>query len=148
MNNQAAQAQPTQNDRIMAALAHVTAIVPVTGLLAPIVIWVTQREKSAYVAFQALQAIVFQLSMILAWFIGMAIYMGSFFIAVPFSASSRGFPAFMLVPFGVMGLMMVATLAFIAYACVATVMVMQGKEFQYIIIGDALKRYLRQGQDG
>ncbi len=71
---------PSQNDRIMAALAHVSALLPFWGVIAPIVIWVTQKDKSRFVAFQALQALAYQISMILAGFVGMACYMCSFFV--------------------------------------------------------------------
>ena len=143
MNAESKVVEPTQNDRIMAALAHVTAVIPVTGIIAPILIWVTQREKSDYVAFQALQAVAYQLSMIVAWFAGMALYMASFFIAIPFSNSSRGFPVFMLFPFGIMGLMLAGGLLFVVYGIVAAVMVLQGRNFRYVIIGNALRHYLQ-----
>jgi uncharacterized Tic20 family protein len=52
---------PNQNDKIMAALAHISALLPLMGVIAPIVIWATQKDKSEYVAFQALQAVVYQL---------------------------------------------------------------------------------------
>ena len=131
----------------MAALAHATAILPLTGILAPIVIWVAQKDKSEYVAFQALQAIVYQIIMILAWFGGMALYMGSFvgmFLSMPSASSSRDVPAVVFVPFGVMGLLMICMLAFIVYGLVAAVMALQGKNFRYIIIGNLLKRALQQ----
>jgi uncharacterized Tic20 family protein len=131
----------------MAALAHATAILPLTGVLAPIVIWVTQKDKSEYVAFQALQAIAYQIIMILAWFGGMALYMGSFvgmFLSMPSASSSRDVPAFVFVPFGVMGLLMICMLAFIVYGLVAAVMALQGKNFRYIVIGSLLKRTLQQ----
>lgn len=47
---------PTQDERIMAAVAHATVIWPTLGLLAPLVIWGTQREKSPFVGFQSIQA--------------------------------------------------------------------------------------------
>ena len=70
---------PSQNDKIMAALAHISAVLPFVGIIAPIIIWATQKDKSEYVAFQSLQAVAYQLVMILAWFIGMGCYMISFF---------------------------------------------------------------------
>src|SRR5512145_1209636 len=79
---------PSQNDKIMATLAHASAILPFMGVIAPIVIWVTQKDKSEYVAFQALQAVAYQLLMILAWFVGMGCYMLSFFsmfLTIPFA---------------------------------------------------------------
>lgn len=79
---------PSQNDKIMAALAHVSAILPFMGVIAPIIIWATQKDKSEYVAFQALPAVAYQLLMILAWFVGMGCYMLSFFtmfLRIPFA---------------------------------------------------------------
>jgi hypothetical protein len=146
MNNEISPTVPTQNDRIMAALAHVTAILPMMGIIAPIVIWATQKEKSEYVAFQALQAIVFQLTMVLAWFAGMALYMGSFFatfLGMASAGSSKSIPIFFFVPFVVMGCMMLGTLVFIVYGLIGAAMVLQGKDFRYIVIGDQLKRYLQ-----
>ena len=52
----------SQDERIMAALSHATALLPFMGVIAPIVIWVTQKDKSQYVAFQALQAMAYQLN--------------------------------------------------------------------------------------
>jgi uncharacterized Tic20 family protein len=48
------------DERILAALAHGSIIVSVVGLLVPAIIWITQRQKSRFVAFQSLQAIIFQ----------------------------------------------------------------------------------------
>ena len=143
MNTEVKRAEPTQNDRIMAALAHATAVLPFTGLIAPIVIWVTQRDKSEYVAFQALQAIVYQLGIIVAWFAGMALYMGTFLLVIPFGDSSSRLPPFFFVPFAVMGLMMLGMLAAVIYALIAAAMALQGKDFHYLVIGQALKRFLQ-----
>jgi uncharacterized Tic20 family protein len=155
MNSQANQAQPTQNDRIMAALGHATALIPMMGVVAPIVIWVTQKDKSQYVAFQALQAVAYQFLMILWWFAGMALYVGSFFlvfIPMAFIGESRGFPVFFFVPFLVMGTLLIGMLVFVIYGLVAAVMALQGKDFRYIFLGDALKKYLDRtnapGADG
>jgi hypothetical protein len=138
---------PSQNDRIMAALAHATAVMPVWGMIAPIVIWATQRDKSEYVAFQALQAVAYQFSMVLAWFAGMALYMASFlgvFVTLPFSEGARGVPPFFFVPFLVMGMLLLGSLAFIVYGLIAAAMALQGKDFQYVVLGAALKRFLQK----
>ncbi len=52
---------PNQEERIMAALSHGSVVLFGAGVIAAIVLWVTQKEKSAYVAFQALQATVYQM---------------------------------------------------------------------------------------
>ena len=55
----------TQEERTLAALAHGSVLLGAVtsglgGILAALVIWLVQKEKSAYVAFQALQALVYQ----------------------------------------------------------------------------------------
>jgi uncharacterized Tic20 family protein len=152
---------PSQDERIMAALAHVTAILPFMGVIAPIVIWATQKEKSPYIAFQALQALVYQLTMILAWFAGMACYMCSFFgtfagvFAVPLTSTPSeevSGPAAvlmlgsMLVPFIVFGLIMMGGIVFVVYGLAGAVQVLRGRAFRYAIIGARLERYLQEGE--
>jgi dolichyl-phosphate-mannose--protein O-mannosyl transferase len=54
----------------MAALAHGGILLFGMGLVAAIVLWVTQKEKSRYVAFQTLQAAAYHLA-------GFAIFRGA-----------------------------------------------------------------------
>jgi len=140
-------ATPTQDERVMAALAHISAFLPTIGIIAPIVIWVTQKDKSQYVYFQALQAIVYHLCMIVAWFLGMACYMLSFFgnfIWIPFADSgttlSPWAAAGFMIPFAVFGLIFLGWFVFIGYAVVATIMVFQGKNFRSLLIGRFIER--------
>lgn len=144
---------PTQDERVMAALSHVSALLPMMGVIAPIVIWVTQKEKSRYVAFQSLQALAYQLSMIAAWFIGMGCYMFSFFgtfITIPFASSSGNSPdvdpifglAF-LIPFLVFGAIFIGGFFFIVYGIVGAVMAFQGKPFRYVIIGRRVEHFMQ-----
>lgn len=149
---------PSPNDKIMAALAHISAILPFMGVIAPIVIWVTQKDKSEYVAFQALQAVAYQLLMFLAWFVGMGCYMLSFlgmFVAIPFAGSDGGevspaaapfFLAGALVPFLVLGVSMIGGAIFVIYGLVAAIQTFQGKDFRYIFLGNRLARYLQNNQ--
>ena len=34
---------PFQDEKVMAALAHISALMPTIGLIVPIVVWVTQK---------------------------------------------------------------------------------------------------------
>ncbi len=89
MTEQISMPAPSQNDKIMAALAHISAVLPLIGVIAPTIIWATQKDKSEYVAFQALQAVAYQLVMILAWFIGMGCYMISAFLTISYNTIFR-----------------------------------------------------------
>lgn len=146
---------PNQNDKIMAALAHVSAILPFMGVIAPIVIWVTQKDKSEYVAFQALQAVVYQLLMILAWFVGMGCYMLSFFtmfLGIPFAGEGGQvdpsiaplFAFAFVVPFIIFGAIFVGGALFVIYGLIAAIQVFLGKDFRYIFIGNRLENYLQK----
>ncbi len=144
---------PSQDERVMAALAQISVLVPFLGVIAPIVIWITQKDKSRYVAFQSLQAVAFQLTMIVAWFVGMGCYMCSFFsvfLVVPFASSLEssqslsplfGVPFF--IPFFIFGLMFLGGFLFILYGIAAAVMTFQGKPFRYAIIGRRVEQFLQ-----
>lgn len=51
----------TSDERMMAALAHGSVVLSGPGILVGVLIWLTQREKSAYASRQGLQAAVYQL---------------------------------------------------------------------------------------
>jgi len=149
--------KPTQDERVMAALAQISVLVPFLGVVAPIVIWVTQKDKSRYVAFQSLQAIVFQLTMIFAWFVGMGCYMCSFFslfLAIPLASSTKSsgsinplFGMTMFTPFLVFGLIFLGGFLFILYGIVGAVMTFQGKPFRYAVIGRQVERFMQAKQE-
>jgi uncharacterized Tic20 family protein len=138
----------------MAVLSHVSALLPFMGAIEPIVIWVTQKDKSQYVAFRALQALAYQLTMILAWFVGMGCCMCSFFgtfLILP-SASSAGqgqtigpgLGLAFVIPSLVIGTIFVDGFIFVIYGVVGAVTAFQGRPFRYTLIGigklDSLKK--------
>jgi uncharacterized Tic20 family protein len=152
---------PTTDERILAALAHITILVPFMGVIAPILIWVTQKDKSRYVGFQALQAVVFQLLLVLAWFLGMGCYMASFFISfIGMAGFAAGNPSsaptsspgevfgviWFLIPFLIIGLLILAGLAFVMYGNIAAIQALRGTPFRYALIGDRVERFLQQGK--
>jgi uncharacterized Tic20 family protein len=145
---------PTQEDKIMAALAHVSILLPLMGVIAPIVIWATQKDKSAFVGFQALQAAAYQISLIVVWFLGIGCYMCSFFgmfFLIPggllfaeteadWLAPLFGLPFFL--PFAIIGTMLLVMLAFVVYGLIAAVLVLQGRPFRYVLVANGIERYL------
>ncbi len=145
------------DERVMAALAHITVIIPFMGVIAPIIIWATQKEKSRYVAFHALQALGYQLCMIAAWFIAMGCYMCSIFstvLTIPLSSSGTGqsiSPFFFVgiaIPYLVFGVILMGGLAFIVYGIVGAVLTLQGKPFHYILIGMWVEHFMQQNKNG
>ncbi|GBC92122.1 hypothetical protein HRbin15_00586 [bacterium HR15] len=64
---------PTSDERLWAMLAHLSALLGYVVLLgqyiAPLVIYLVYRERSRFVAFHALQALYFQLALLVLWVI-------------------------------------------------------------------------------
>jgi uncharacterized protein len=67
-------APPTQDERTWGMIAHLSAfavfVFPLGGnILAPLVIWLTRRDTSAYVALEAREALNFNISVALGWIV-------------------------------------------------------------------------------
>ncbi len=110
-------AVPSSDERVMAALCHASIVLSLIGLVVPIVMWATQKDKSRYVAFQALQAVAFQLLRLVLLFIGMGCYMATVFSSVFMTAASESprygaFPPTMLIPFAALCVLGVFTSIF------------------------------------
>jgi uncharacterized Tic20 family protein len=164
----------TQDEKIMAAIGHATIIWPVMGILAPLIIWATQREKSRFIAFQALQAGVYHMTLILAGLACGVCWVCSYFgmiggaIAMPlsiaFTLPAEGAPggdlppeaaipmlfgflamiAFYIAIFGLLFLGLAVWAAYIGYGLYGAVANLRGRDFRYVVIGPRLERYLQQ----
>ena len=140
---------PTQDERMLAGLAHGGILLGaftngIGGIVAALVIWLVQKEKSAYAAGQALQALVYQavvfIVTMLAWCCWGALWMLTFFVPLIGNpeAYEYGPPAgmwlglvLMVVPIGIGGL---TTL----YALWGAARCLGGHDFKYAIIGNWL----------
>ena len=111
--------------------------------------------------FQALQALAYQLVLLLGWFAGMACYMSSFllifggvFLSFPLAAlednSKMGLVAGVIsmlgtmVPFIIFGIILLLGLLLIGYGLVAAVLVFQGRDFRYLLIGRWVENYINK----
>lgn len=139
--------EPSQDDKIVGALAHAAALMPMWGIIAPVLIWVTQREKSEYIRQQSAQALAWQLLQIVLFFIGMGLYMASFFLSfgtvfMMEEMNPNGPPPSFFIPFCVMGFLFLIFLVTIVVALYAAVRNLQGHEFTYPLIGQRVRAYL------
>jgi uncharacterized Tic20 family protein len=149
----------TQDERILAALAHASVILPFWGLIGSIVIWATQREKSSFVGFQALQGVAYQMILVLGGFVGGVCYACSFFglflltpvgflaaegMADPNAAGGLIAVLATFFPFCIMGFFALIGFAFVLYGLYGAVRVLQGHHFRYTVIGRRLEEYLNR----
>jgi uncharacterized Tic20 family protein len=136
----------SEDERRLAALAHGSILLGVFtsgvgGIFAAMIIWLTQREKSTYVARQSLQAMVYQTTVLFLSVIAFCLWGALFFsmMMAPMMANpelyqntpppSMWFGMTMLIcPCGLW-------LTTILYGIWGAIRCLSGSDFDYIIIG-------------
>lgn len=136
----------TQDEKALAGLAHGSIILGIFtsgigGILTALVIWLTQREKSAYAAAQSLQALVYQavvfIVTMLAWCCWGLLWTAM--ILVPLMTDPYAYEAappagmwlglfLMIIPLGLWVLM-------ILYGLYGAARCLGGHDFRYAVIG-------------
>ncbi len=130
------------DEKLMSLLSHLSIVIPNIGIIAPIVIWVTQKDKSKFVRFNAIQAIFFQLVFFILIMLSIFIGLILMFISLPFIIKNPDAAPGVLfwVSMGIMNLYFPLWLIFSIYAAVAAIRSFKGKIFRYIIIGKLVEK--------
>jgi uncharacterized Tic20 family protein len=133
------------DERIMAAFAHASVVSYGLGIIIAFIIWLTQKEKSAYAAGQGLQAAVYQL-------VGLIITVGLWFLWGVFYALSMipllrnpdqyeaAPPTIFWVGFGSMVVPLIFMFLLVLYGLWGAIKCWQGQDFRYVIIGKYLPK--------
>jgi uncharacterized Tic20 family protein len=141
----------TQEEKTLAGLAHGSILLGVFtsgigGIVAALVIWAIQKEKSAYVAAQALQALVYQavtfFITMLAWCCWGILWL--ILILAPITANPAAYQAappaglwvglaLLVIPLGIWGIV-------ILYGLWGAARCFGGHDFKYVIIGNWLNQ--------
>lgn len=136
--------RPSTQERIWAALTHLSALGMGVGLPLPIVGWSENRRKSNYVAFQSLQALGYQILGFTIWILAALVFMVissiGFLASVQtidtleadLNAWTAGYSLFI---FGLIAL-------YFAPAILGAVACALGRDFRYPFLGSRLARYL------
>lgn len=136
-----------QETRLLAALSHASAIFSYIGILVPILVYATQKKKSSYISFQALQALVWQaLSMAFIMLASLcmmtSMFVPIFFISAPENGTASTAPAaglfFAIIAISL--LMGIGNIFFIIYGVVGAIMTYQGKNFRYAVIARLIEK--------
>jgi uncharacterized Tic20 family protein len=118
-------------ERILAALAHGGIFISTIGLLLPAIIWITQREKSRYVAFQSLQALAFQI-LAACFELILGIFTAFRFVAMPFASLKpiADSPWFYLA----LSVIYLFQILFWLFGLIGVITTFRGKPFKYPIL--------------
>lgn len=147
-----------REDQLAAALCHASAMVPLIGMMVPIAVWFSQREHSPLLRFQAIQALVYQILGIAAYFLLGACSMLSmlFMFPIPFLAeamprgnqSSPQMVLMIVVMVLFFGSMLLISLAYslgaplyVIIALVAGWRILGGHNFHYPLLGRLVERW-------
>ncbi len=139
----------SRDERTVAGLAHGSIVLGlftngIGGILAALVIWLTQKEKSTYATGQALQALVYQTIVLAitmaAWCCWGALWMAMIFVPLFANPASEeamlaglwGGMLLMVVPLGIWAVT-------ILYGLWGAARCLGGHSFRYIIIGNWLE---------
>ncbi len=121
-----------QEERTWAMLAHLSILLNlvsgILGVAAALVIYLIYKDRSRYVAYQAMQAFLFQL---VAW-VGSGLIVGLTWGAVSLLAAVV--IGICLIP--VAAIISLLPLAAIVYAIIAAVKCNEGEDFRYWLIGE------------
>jgi uncharacterized Tic20 family protein len=129
----------SSDERTWAALAHASTLLNMItgmgGLIAAIAIWLTQKEKSTWVAFHGLQSLVFQAAQFLIVFLVVG---AVWIVGFAFSFVTIGFGTIVAVPVMIVVMFLGITLmvAGTVYSLYGAYQVYEGREFRYVWIGD------------
>lgn len=152
-----AETLPTQEDRLVAALSHASIALYLVGPVVPLIAWVAQRERSAYLRFQAAQALAFQL-IASVFYLGLTIcgtlfYMASLFPALVFSEggepSGAGLAAMIV---GIVTMCVAMGTAFIAWPLLiclgfwAALQALRGRTYRYPLVGGWVERFFERNE--
>jgi len=141
----------SSDERTWAALAHASSLLNMAtgmgGLIAAAVIWLTQKEKSAWVAFHGLQSLVFQAAQSLIVFLVVGVV---WVVGFAFSFITIGIGTIVAVPvmIAAMFLGIVFMIGGLVYSLYGAYQVYEGREFRYIWIGDWIYRRSFETPDG
>ncbi|MEN4040992.1 MAG: DUF4870 domain-containing protein [Anaerolineaceae bacterium] len=119
-------------ERSWAMLAHLSVLLNlVTGVLGPVaalIIYLVYRDRSRYVAYQSLQALLMQL---IVW-VGGGLITGAVWVVV--GLLSAIIIGICLIPFAI--LISALPLVALVYGVIGAIQTNQGQDFRYWLIGD------------
>ena len=146
---------PTANERTWAALAHASVLLTfalgvstgglatVVAALVPLLIWLSFRDRSRFVAFHAMQATVFQLGSLVAWIgllvVGLAILIPTWIVTALLLVILVGFlllPLALVLTIALPSALVALPFASLVYGLYGAYEVYAGRPFRYWLVAD------------
>lgn len=129
----------TSDERTWAMLAHLSVLLNlVTGFLGPVaalIIYFVYKDRSRYVAYQSMQAFVFQL----IWWVGGGLLIGGIWAVT--GLLSIVVIGLLLIPFALIAtfVLLLMPLVSLVYGVIGAIQTSQGEDFRYWLVGDWMR---------
>lgn len=145
-----------QEDNWVAGICHATAILQLWGVVTPLLVWFTQKERSIRLRFQSMQAFIYQIVAFVIYMLGTAVYMAFFFgmFLLMIVGATRGadndlqgpgaivFAALLVLILLFWLIIMIGMPIYYLLAGLASVRVLRGHEFHYPILGHIIEKQI------
>ncbi len=142
----------SREDDLVAGICHSSAMVLLWGLILPWAVWSTQKERSARLRFQALQAFIFQLLGLIATIFAFFLLFAMMVAVIALSAtmnSAAGISSdtglYLIIAVFVMLLCMsvffLALPTYHLFALIAWVRVTRGRHYRYPLLGKFIEKH-------
>jgi uncharacterized Tic20 family protein len=135
-------------------MGHFCVIIPLWGLLAPVMAWALQGKRSLFVKVQAMQAVVYQLFVSLLSFLPGFVYLFGFMIFFLFAGlgyaanegtSLAGVGAITIILFGLLALLITLFIPmFHILGQWAGYRVLKGDDYRYPLLGRWVENWIRK----
>ncbi|MBD3388719.1 MAG: DUF4870 domain-containing protein [Candidatus Altiarchaeales archaeon] len=123
VNVETPKTKDSKDDNIIAALAH--GLVIVLPVIAPFIIWLVYKDRSRYIRFQSMQALVYQalvnIAFVVLWFIAVIL-------------------SFVLIGLIIIPVILVVYFAAVVYGLYGAYKTFQGEDFRYPYVGDMVEK--------
>jgi len=127
---------PPSKEQNWAMIAHLSILLNLfTGFLGPIlalIIYLVYKDRSRYIAYQSLQATIFQL---IVW-VGVGLVIGAMWLVT--AALSIVLIGLLCIPFTLLGtiFLLFVPVASLVYGVIAAIKCSRGEDFRYWLVGD------------
>jgi len=127
---------PPSKERNWAMIAHLSILLNLfTGILGPIlsfIIYLVYRDRSRYIAYQSLQATIFQ---VIVW-AGVGLVIGAMWLVT--AVLSIFLVGLLCIPFTLLGtiFLLFVPIASLVYGVIAAIKCSRGEDFRYWLVGD------------
>jgi uncharacterized Tic20 family protein len=144
--------ETSSDERLMAALSHGSILLPMIGIFVPTIVWMTQRNKSAFVRFHALQALVYQLfqvvyQTVISFLGGIAASLMVTIIAIigiPLLNEDTFFVVMMAGQFIFLGGFFLSLFFYGVPGIIGAILILARKEFHYPLAGRRMRKFLEE----